>query len=101
MPQWMTRLVTYLAALAVALAVTSWLDSGSHHPLHAQSATAGFDQSRLANIDTVVSEAIADRKLPGAVVLVGRGDRIVWRKAYGQRAVLPSVEGMTTDTIFD
>jgi len=62
---------------------------------------AGMDLARLARIDTVVAEAIAARELPGAVVLVGRGDTIVWHRAYGQRAVTPAREAMTTDTIFD
>ena len=64
-------------------------------------ATSGFDLARLARIDDVVREAIAAKKLPGAVVVVGRGDTIVWRKAYGDRAVQPSPEPMTLDTIFD
>ena len=62
---------------------------------------AGFDQSRLARLDDVIAEAIKERKLPGAVVVVGRGDTIVLRKAYGDRAVVPAREPMTLDTIFD
>jgi uncharacterized protein YbbC (DUF1343 family) len=60
-----------------------------------------IDPRRLEAIDPLVREAIADKKLPGAVVLVGRGDRIVYQKAIGQRALVPSPEPMTTDTIFD
>src|SRR6185295_6498552 len=56
---------------------------------------------RLAQMDAVIAEAIADKKLPGAVVLVGREGRIVWRKAYGARALEPAREAMTPDTIFD
>jgi len=63
--------------------------------------SAGFDLTRLARIDGVVADAIAARKLPGAVVVVGRGDAVVWRKAYGNRALVPAVEPMTLDTIFD
>jgi uncharacterized protein YbbC (DUF1343 family) len=64
-------------------------------------AIPGVDLGRLAAIDGVVTDAIADRKLPGAVVVVGRGDTVVWRKAYGNRAVTPAREPMTLDTIFD
>ncbi len=46
-------------------------------------------------------EAIAEKKLPGAVVLVGRGDRILYQKAIGNRALVPAAEPMTVDTIFD
>ena len=57
--------------------------------------------SHLQNIDTVVNEEIAQRHLPGAVVLVGRNGRVAWRQAYGSRATEPAIEPMTTDTIFD
>ena len=46
-------------------------------------------------------QAIAEKKLPGAVVLVGRGDRILYQKAIGNRALVPVAEPMTLDTIFD
>ncbi len=59
------------------------------------------DASRLAEIETLVTEAIAEQKLPGAVVLVGRGERTLYHKAIGNRALVPSVERMTLDTIFD
>ncbi len=64
-------------------------------------APTGFSAERLQGIDAVVNEAIADGKLPGAVVLVGRGDTIVFQKAYGNRAVTPAREPMTLDTVFD
>jgi uncharacterized protein YbbC (DUF1343 family)/CubicO group peptidase (beta-lactamase class C family) len=48
-----------------------------------------------------VSEAIAGRKLPGAVVLIGQRDRTLYHKAFGQRSLVPSPEPMTVDTVFD
>ena len=35
------------------------------------------------------------------MVLVGRGDAVVYHAAFGRRAVEPSPEPMTEDTIFD
>ncbi|HMA16998.1 MAG TPA: serine hydrolase, partial [Thermoanaerobaculia bacterium] len=64
-------------------------------------AVAGFSAARLDRIDGVVVEAISHGDLPGAVVLVGRGERVVFRKAWGNRAVLPAREPMTADTVFD
>src|SRR5262245_13996010 len=61
----------------------------------------GIDLSRLDQIPALVEQAIADKKLPGAVVLIGRGDDVVYQKAIGRRAVQPSPEAMTLDTIFD
>jgi uncharacterized protein YbbC (DUF1343 family) len=60
-----------------------------------------IDPRKLDAIEPLVREAIAEKKLPGAVVLVGRGDRIVYQKAIGNRALVPTPEPMTLDTIFD
>ncbi len=62
---------------------------------------ATVDVRRLDAIEPVVREAIAEKKLPGAVVLVGRGERILYQKAIGNRALAPAAEPMTLDTIFD
>src|SRR5687768_6087892 len=62
---------------------------------------SGVDLKRLETLVPIVEKDIADKKLPGAVVLVGRGDRIVWQKAIGNRSLVPATEKMTADTIFD
>jgi uncharacterized protein YbbC (DUF1343 family)/CubicO group peptidase (beta-lactamase class C family) len=90
------RHVKLLVALAFLLA----------RPIPAQlqvapSARAVISAERLARIDAVVQQSIAQKELPGAVVLVGHHGQIVWRKAYGSRAVEPQREPMTANTIFD
>jgi uncharacterized protein YbbC (DUF1343 family) len=60
-----------------------------------------LDEDRLSLIDDLVEKAIGRKKLPGAVVLVGLGDHIYYRKAIGNRALFPSKEPMTVDTVFD
>jgi uncharacterized protein YbbC (DUF1343 family)/CubicO group peptidase (beta-lactamase class C family) len=96
-----------LVATAVAtLSAESRQSSGAAAPRDpgsraARPAPARTDASRLAEIETLVTEAIAEKKLPGAVVLVGRGERTLYHKAIGNRALVPSVERMTLDTIFD
>jgi CubicO group peptidase (beta-lactamase class C family) len=65
------------------------------------SAQVSVDSSRFAKIDEVINADIADKKLPGAVVVVGQGDAIHYRKVYGNRALVPAVEPMTMDTVFD
>src|ERR1700726_629649 len=57
--------------------------------------------SGAADLDTVINQAIREDKIPGAVVLVGHNGQVVYRKAYGYRALLPVKEAMTADTIFD
>jgi CubicO group peptidase (beta-lactamase class C family) len=54
-----------------------------------------------ADMDAVIEQAVREDKIPGAVVLVGHEGQIVYRKAYGNRALAPSREPMTVDTIFD
>ena len=61
----------------------------------------GMSIQRLARIDDVVLASIKRRETRGAVVLVARNGRTVYRKAFGDRAVLPTREAMTLDTIFD
>lgn len=63
--------------------------------------SVGMNAAKLNQIDALVAKDIADKKLPGAVVLVGHKGKIVFRKAYGNRALVPALEKMTVDTIFD
>jgi uncharacterized protein YbbC (DUF1343 family)/CubicO group peptidase (beta-lactamase class C family) len=63
--------------------------------------SVSMSSAQLAQMDAVIAEAIASKKLPGAVVLVGRKGRVVWKKAYGARTLEPAREEMTPDTIFD
>ena len=67
----------------------------------AEAAASRPDRGRLARIDELMQEAIRDGKLPGAVVVVGRGRELFYQKAFGHRAVEPAAEAMTLDTIFD
>jgi len=52
-------------------------------------------------VDGVIEEAIRDRTIPGAVLIVGHDGKVIYRKAYGARALEPRRELMTLDTIFD
>ncbi len=52
-------------------------------------------------LDDAVNLAIHEKRIPGAVLIVGHEGKVVHRKAYGNRAEVPQVEPMTLDTIFD
>jgi uncharacterized protein YbbC (DUF1343 family)/CubicO group peptidase (beta-lactamase class C family) len=56
---------------------------------------------RLSVVDPIVEDAIAQQQIPGAVLVVGYKGQVVYRKAYGSRALVPRREAMTLDTIFD
>lgn len=45
--------------------------------------SVGMSSERLARIDAICEEAIADGDLPGVVALVARGGKIVYHKAFG------------------
>ncbi len=67
----------------------------------AESAGKPAAASRLSVIDPIIKQAIDAGQIPGAVVLVGHNGQVVYRKAYGYRALEPRRERMTLDTIFD
>lgn len=52
-------------------------------------------------IGTAIAQAIEAKQFPGAVVLVQHQGKLLHYQAYGQRAVVPQPETMTTDTVFD
>ncbi len=64
------------------------------------SSTSLDNRNVLHQIDTTIERAIAEQKLPGAVFHLERRES-VYEKAYGNRSLVPSVEPMTADTIFD
>ena len=74
---------------------------GVSAPLYCATQKRTAAPNRLAVIDPIVQEAIQDGQIPGAVVLVGHDDKVVYRKAFGYRSLEPRRELMTVDTIFD
>jgi len=69
--------------------------------LFTQAAQAQETFSASPTLDAVVEAAVRDGLIPGAVLLIGHDGKIVHRKAYGNRALVPQREPMTADTIFD
>jgi CubicO group peptidase (beta-lactamase class C family) len=55
----------------------------------------------LNSIDQVVREEIEKGSFPGAVILVGQGQEILYRRAFGDQVTTPSQEAMNEDTVFD
>jgi len=56
---------------------------------------------RLGAVDAIIQQAILDGNIPGAVLVVGHDGKVIYRKAYGNRALEPRHEAMTLDTVFD
>jgi uncharacterized protein YbbC (DUF1343 family)/CubicO group peptidase (beta-lactamase class C family) len=99
------------AALSVTLALVGASTSGQGSPPAGRQARpaaspaarvrAGVDLERLARLEPLVEAAIKDHQAPGVVILVGRGDTVVYQRAFGNRAIEPRAEPMTLDTVFD
>src|SRR4030095_16613703 len=96
----MRALYHHALRLCVSAVILAAIAHAQGLPL-ASPRAVGRTPDKLNQIDALVEQDIKDKKLPGAVVLVGHKGKIVFRKAYGNRSLVPTVEKMTVDTIFD
>ncbi|MBI4240271.1 MAG: beta-lactamase family protein, partial [Candidatus Rokubacteria bacterium] len=62
---------------------------------------AGAQSPDFSQVDQAALDAVNAGDIPGAVILVGQGDRILYRKAFGSRSLLAAREPVTVETIFD
>jgi Beta-glucosidase-related glycosidases len=61
----------------------------------------GFQSARMIKeIDSIVTDAIAQKAMPGAVVLVAKDGKIAYERAYGY-LTYDSLEPVYTETIYD
>lgn len=62
---------------------------------------AGMSSRQLAVLDDIIGAAVARKDFPGAVLLVARRGKVVYRKAFGNSQIVPESRPMTADMIFD
>ncbi len=62
---------------------------------------SGINEKQLTAIAGIVDKAIRSGKTPGAVVLIGNQDKVVYRQAFGYQSIRPKRLPMRIDTIFD
>jgi len=62
---------------------------------------AGMSSRQLAVLDDIIGAAVARKDFPGAVLLVARKGKVVYRKAFGNSQIVPESRPMTADMIFD
>lgn len=84
------------AFLTVALAAVPFFGASGDEPGVGRNTAAV-----LAEIEPAVQAEIESGHIPGAVVLIGERGRVVYRRAFGERALQPDRTSMTTDTVFD
>jgi uncharacterized protein YbbC (DUF1343 family)/CubicO group peptidase (beta-lactamase class C family) len=90
--QWI-QLVLLFHSLLIAAPCSE--PKGRPHHLEPSSQKMG------ALLDPILERSVTAGDIPGAVLLVGHNGRIIYRKAFGSRALEPVREPMTVDTIFD
>ena len=61
----------------------------------------GMSSPQLALLDGIVGAAVARKDFPGAVLLVSRRGKVVYRKAFGDSQLVPERLPMKADMIFD
>ena len=62
---------------------------------------AGLSGKQLRRLDRILNAALLRKDFPGAVLLVGRHDKILFRKAYGDCQWVPQRRAMEESMIFD
>jgi len=92
-----------LQALAVlAVLAAAGLASAFGQPLpQAKPEDVGMSGKHLAILDGLISGAAARKDFPGAVLLVARKGKVVYRKAFGLSQTVPESGPLTADMIFD
>ena len=95
----------FVLVVACAVAVSAAAQTGARKQAHKAGASKLISSTtadaRLSALDRIFNQAVAERQIPGAVVLVGHDGKVAFRKAYGYRSLEPRREAMTLDTIFD
>jgi CubicO group peptidase (beta-lactamase class C family) len=85
----LSRTITTLLTLLLILAVGCRPEKGKEY------------RQRFTEIDRVVEEEITKGNFPGAVVLVGQKDDIVYWQAFGDKIIDPCEEPVDRNTIYD
>jgi CubicO group peptidase (beta-lactamase class C family) len=97
-PSLFRRLLGRRALAAAGLAV---LATGcAQLPGAPETAAGQLDRSQLSHVDAAIDQAIAERRLPGAVFHLERGGAI-HQRAYGRFSYEPDAPPVSTSTVFD
>lgn len=95
-----SRIVTGLAVLCI-LSVIQSLAADTVNPYEPDANDSGISREVLLQAEDVIQQAVNERVTPGAVLIAGNDNRIIYREAFAKRRVIPFSEPMTVDTIFD
>ncbi len=90
-----------IRSLVAVLALGAALPAAAASLPRAKPEAVGMSSAQLARLDGLMAEAVARKDFPGAVLLVSRNGKTVYRKAFGMSQWLPEPRPMTADMIFD
>jgi SSS family transporter len=104
-----TKKAVVVALLLFTIAPTTKLTAQSSQPKAPLQTASPQPAADFTPITSLINDAIAAHKLPGAVVLIGHNDKVVFHHAYGSRKMAgesgingeTAPEPMTEDTVFD
>jgi SSS family transporter len=104
-----SALIVCLSLAPVAQAQSAATHLHDRHAAAKTTTQAAASAPDFSQVSTLINDAIAAHKLPGAVVVIGHDGKVVFHQAYGNRKIAGelSVDGntaaehMTEDTIFD
>jgi CubicO group peptidase (beta-lactamase class C family) len=90
-------------ATPAAVAVPAPTPAPDSAPASASPAPDAAPAPDFATVSTLMNHAIAASTVPGGVVVIGHGGKVVFHQAYGSRKLAgePGLDGSTEDTIFD
>jgi uncharacterized protein YbbC (DUF1343 family)/CubicO group peptidase (beta-lactamase class C family) len=89
------------ARLSTLAVLALLLCGAAHQPAEKPLSPPSLRGEQLAGLDSIVETAIREGKTPGAVVLIGNRQEIIYSRAFGFRSLEPKKVPMSEDTIFD
>ncbi len=87
--------------LALSLALLALSGCGPSSSKTSKPEEAGLSGKHLRLLDGMINAAVARKDFPGAVVLIGRKGKTVFRKAYGESQWVPERKPLDETMIFD
>ena len=90
---WFVAVIVLLSACAVSVFAQALPEASPED--------VGMSAQRLERVVPVIEKAIQDSTIPGAVLLVARKGKIVFRRAFGNAQLVPKKIPMRPEMIFD
>jgi CubicO group peptidase (beta-lactamase class C family) len=91
-----SKIISWAIALTLAASSASYARLPDATPV-----SVGVSPTKLNQVAEVINDAISRGVMPGAVLVVGRQGKVIYRQAFGNRALLDKPVKNSVDTIYD